>query len=388
MNLPVRGPGWRGLGAVVAVIASLLTACSGTAASPGVSPTPDDQTPAASASVDPFSCPEGLAVDASGALYIAHFCTNRVLVVSPAGAQSIFAGTGQAGYSGDGGSATNAELWGVSGVTVDDGGEVYVVECGGSVVRRVSPDGIITTVAGLGGGRKGFDGRPKGGYSGDGGPATKAELRCPVDAAIDPSGNLFIADQTNSVIRRVDPSGVISTFAGGGTVDLTTPSPPSEVPATKARFQSGGLAQIEVDSAGNVLIAEEKGHRVWKIDPSGNLAAFAGTGKPGFSGDGGPANKAQLNGPYGLAIDGEDNVFIGDYENSRIRRVDPDGAITTVAGSGDVGTGGDGRPATEAQLESPYGLDVDGAGNLYVADEENALIRIVDSAGIIRTLEL
>ena len=95
----------------------------------------------------------------------------------------------------------------------------------------------------------------------------------------------------------------------------------------------------------------------------------------------------QLNGPYGLAIDGEDNVFIGDYENSRIRRVDPDGTITTVAGNGEVGTGGDGGPATEAQLESPYGLDVDDAGNLYIADEENALIRIVDSAGIIRTLK-
>ena len=181
-------------------------------------------------------------------------------------------------------------------------------------------------------------------------PRPRQSSAARVDAAIDSSGNLFIADQTNSVIRRVDPSGVISTFAGGGTVDLTTASPPSEVPATKARFQSGGPAQIEVDSAGNVLIADEKGHRVWKIDPSGNLAAFAGTGQPGFSGDGGPADKAQLNGPYGLAIDGEDNVFIGDYENSRIRRVDPDGTITTVAGNGEVGTGGDGGPATEAQL--------------------------------------
>ena len=148
-------------------------------------------------------------------------------MVSPAEARSIFAGTGQLGYSGDGGSATAAELDRVTGVTADDGGDVYVVECGGNVVRRVSPDGIITTVAGLGG--RGYG---KGGNSGDGGPATEAELRCPLDAAIDPSGNLFIADRTNSVIRRVDPSGVISTFAGGGTVALTTPSPPFEVPAT------------------------------------------------------------------------------------------------------------------------------------------------------------
>jgi trimeric autotransporter adhesin len=380
MNLSREGIGWRGPGAV-AVITLLLTACSGTVASPGVSPTPDGQTVAASASVDPLSCPEGLAVGASGALYIAHGCTNRVLAVFPAGAWSIFAGTGQAGCSGDREPATAAELWGVSGVTVNDRGDVYVVECGGKVVRRVSPDGIITTVAGLGG--RGFG---KGGYSGDGGPATEAELHCPLDAATDSSGNLFITDQTNSVIRRVDSSGVISTFAGGGTVNLATATARSEVPARKARFQPGELAQIEVDSAGNVLIAEENGHRVWKIDPSGNLTAFAGTGQPGFSGDGGPADKAQLNGPFSLAIDGEDNVFIGDYENSRVRRVDPDGAITTVAGNGEVGTGGDGGHATEAQLESPSGMAVDGAGNLYIADEENAIIRIVDSAGIIRTL--
>jgi streptogramin lyase len=170
-------------------------------------------------------------------------------------------------------------------------------------------------------------------------------------------------------------------------VDLATATARSEISATKARFQPGGLAQIEVDSARNVLIADEKGHRVWKIDPSGNLAAFAGTGKPGFSGDDGPADKAQLNAPYGLAIDGKDNVFIGDYDNSRIRRVDPNGTITTVAGNGEVGTGGDGGPATKAQLQSPYGLAVDGAGNLYIADEENALIRIVDPAGTIRTLK-
>jgi hypothetical protein len=243
MHVPVRGPGWRGTG-TVAVIALLLTACSGTVASPGVSSTPHGQTPAASASVDPLSCPEGLAVDGSGALYVAHVCTNRVLVVSPTRARSVFAGTGQAGYSGDDGSATAAELNRVTGVTVDDGGNVYVVECGGNVVRRVS-HGIITRVAGLGG--RGYG---KGGYSGDGGPATEAELRCPLDAAIDPSGNFFIADRANSVVRRVDRSGVISTFAGGGTVDLTTPSPPSEVPATEARFQPESPAQIEVDSAG------------------------------------------------------------------------------------------------------------------------------------------
>ena len=244
----------------------------------------------------------------------------------------------------------------------------------------MSPDGIITTVAGVGG--RGYG---KFGYSGDGGPATEAELRCPQDAAIDPSGNLFIADKLNSVIRQVDPSGVISTFAGGGTVDLATASPRSGYP--RKRRDSNPDRRFRLKSTRRAMSSS----RTNKATASGRsilpatLPCSPARESSGFSGDGGPADKAQLNGPYGLAVDGENNVFIGDSETSRIRRVDPDGTITTVAGNGEVGTGGDGGPATEAQLESPYGLAVDGAGSLYIADQDNALIRIVDSAGIIRT---
>jgi sugar lactone lactonase YvrE len=331
--------------------------------------------------VEPLACPDGLAVDASGTLYVADVCTNRVLRFSPGGAWSIFAGTGEAGYSGDGGPAAAAELEYVAGVTLDDAGNVYIIECGGNVIRHVGSDGIIATVAGLGGRGAGL-----GGYSGDGGAATEAELACPSDGAIDSSANLYITDRENSVVRRVDQSGTITTFAGGGTMEIGTGSPPFEGPATDARFGPESPVQVAVDVAGNVYLADEPGHRVWKVDPSGIITAFAGTGQPGFSGDGGPADQAQLNGPYGLTVDAEGNLFIGDYENSRVRRVDQNGAITTVAGNGEVGLAGDGGPATEAQLQSPYGIVADDEGNLYIADQENARIRLVDPSGVIRTI--
>jgi sugar lactone lactonase YvrE len=350
-------------------------------------PSSDRPTPSAAESVGaaivPLSCPDGLAVDAAGILYAADVCTNRVLQFSPDEGWSSFAGTGAAGYSGDGGPATEAELEYVGGVLVDDEGTVFITECGGNVVRTVAPDGIITTLAGVGG-----MGAGNGGYSGDGGQATEAELACPSDGALDGVGNLYLVDRDNSVVRRVDASGVITTIAGGGSLDTAGAGSPAEgLPATEARFPAESPVHVVVDAAGNVYLADEKAHRVWKVDSSGILTTFAGTGVAGFSGDGGPASQAELNGPYGLALDGDGNLHVGDYENARIRRIDPDGIITTVVGNGEVGTAGDGGPAIEAQLQSPYGLVVDVDGNLYIADQENARIRIVDAQGIIRSLE-
>ena len=332
--------------------------------------------------VGPLTSPERLAVDAAGSLYVADICTHRVLRASAEGDWSVFAGTGTAGYSGDGGLATAAMIEGPAGLTVDDDGNIYIVEGAGNVIRRVSPDGIISTVAGLGG-----KGEGQGGYSGDGGPAIEAEFAWPVDGAIDHRGNIYVADRDNSVVRRVDESGVITTFAGGGSVDVQAGTPPYEGPATDARFGPESPTSVVVDSVGNVYIADEKGHRILRADPAGNMSTYAGTGQPGFSGDGGPASEAQLNGPYDLAIDDAGNLYFVDYENSRIRRVDADGIITTVAGNGEIGLAGDGGPATEAELQSPYGLAMGDSGNLYIADQENALIRVVDPDGIIRALE-
>lgn len=381
---PPRGSHVRAV-AVVAVL--LLAACGddGTTASSTTRSPVDDEpsTTTAAASGDgevlPPGCPDGLAVDASGALLVA--CANRILRSDADGSWRAFAGTGEAGYAGDGGPATAALLEYVAGVLVDGEGNVVIAECGGNVVRRVASDGTITTVAGVGG-----KGAGNGGYSGDGGPAIEAEFSCPVHAATDSSGALLIVDRDNSLVRRVDTSGVVTTFAGGGTLDTSGPDSPADgAAATDARFLPESPVHVKVDAAGNVCLADEKAHRVWKVDPSGRMTSFAGTGEPGFSGDGGPASQAQLNGPYGLALDAEDNLYIGDYENARIRRVAQDGTISTVAGNGEIGTAGDGGPATEAQLQSPYGLVIDETGTLYIVDQENALIRVVDPNGTIST---
>lgn len=333
----------------------------------------------AEGSVEPLACPDGLAVDAAGTLYVADVCTNRVLARSSAGAWRVFAGTGDAGYSGDEGPADLARLEYVSGVTLDRMGNVYLVECGGNVIRRVGPDGTITTVAGVGG-----MGAGQGGYAGDGGAATEAQLACPSDAAFHPVDGLFITDRENSVVRRVDEAGAIATVAGGGSVDAASAS---GSPATDVRFAPESPVQVVVDAAGSLYLADEPGHRVWKVDPSGIMTAFAGTGDPGFSGDGGPAHDAQLHGPYGLAIDFEGRLYVGDYENARIRRIGSDGVITTIAGSGEVGSAGDGGLATSAQLQSPYGLAVADDGTLYISDQENARIRVIDPTGVIDTLD-
>jgi sugar lactone lactonase YvrE len=372
---------------IVAVCVLLLTACAGEADPPSdAGGLPSDRptvsaAPSEDAATEGLSCPDGLAVDHAGTLYAADVCTNRVLQWSSEGGWTAFAGTGLAGFSGDGEPATDAELDYAGGVLADDEGNVYIAECGGNVVRLVTPDGIIGTVAGVGG-----LGAGNGGYAGDGGPATEAELACASDGALDSSGNLYIVDRDNSVVRRVDASGTITTIAGGGTLDTSGPDAPAEGrPATEAQFAAESPVHVEVDADGIVYLADEKAHRVWMIDASGTLHAFAGTGVAGFSGDGGAANEAELNGPYGLALDGAGNLYIGDYENARIRRVERDGTITTIAGNGEVGTAGDGAPATEAQLQSPYGIVVDTEGNLYIADQENAAVRIVDPEGIIDT---
>ena len=227
--------------------------------------------------------------------------------------------------------------------------------------------GMISTVAGTG----------ETGSSGDGGPATEAQFYRPSDAAVDGAGNLYIADTLNRRVRRVDPTGTITTVAGPG--DLGDGGP-----ALEARFYSpGGVA---VDGAGSVYIADIGNYRVRKVDTSGTITTVAGTGELGFSGDGGPATEAQFHFPGAVALDGAGNVYISDYNDHRIRKVDAMGTITTIAGTGVRGFSGDGGPATEAQLNLPFGVAVDGTGNLYVADRVNHRVRKVDAMGTITTI--
>ncbi len=304
--------------------------------------------------------PLGLAVDAAGNLFIADSFNNRIRKVTPDGVISTVAGNGTRGYYVDGGPAALAHLNQPSGLTVDNKGNLFIADSANQRVRKLTPDGIITTVAGNG----------IYGYSGDGGSATSAGLSNPNGVALDAAGNLFIADEGNGRIRKVTPDGVISTVSGSGNLGT----------------YGSGPSDIAVDAAGNLIIAGIGGNRVFKIKPSGALSTFAGNGTYGYSGDGGPATSAQLGAPTGVSVDAAGNLFIADTGNNRVRKVMPNGVITTVAGMEIPVFGGDGGPATSAILNSPTGVALDAAGDLYIADSFNQRIRKVTPDGIINTV--
>jgi sugar lactone lactonase YvrE len=315
-----------------------------------------------------FNEPSAVAMDAGGNLYVTLAVQEEVVRVSPAGEVSVVAGTGYAGYSGDGGPADRAALnltnlysEVIGGLALDGSGHLYISDCANNVVRRVDlTTGVITTVAGNG----------AAGYAGDGGPATQAELANPQGLATDPAGNLYIADG-NNVVRRVDAStGVISTVNGSGGFFLT-----------------GGIA---VDGGGDVYVAQPA--RVTEIHPDGSRIGVAGNGATGYTGDGGPATAAEVNNPTALFVDAAGNVLIADSQNNAIRRVDAvTGTITTVAGAGAAGFDGDGGPATAAHLNlnqyATGSLAEDGQGDLFIPDAFNMRVREVSAAdGTIRTV--
>ena len=321
-----------------------------------------DGGPAVQASLN---APEGVAVDAKGNLYIADQRNHRIRRVGPDGVITTFAGTGREGFSGDGGPAVQASLNAPFGVAVDANGVVYIADQRNDRIRRVGPDGIITTFAGAVG--------P--GFSGDRGPAVQAQLSGLSGVAVDAKGNIYII--SNLRVRRVGPDGIITTFAGGGTGGLGDGGP-----AVQAQLSPSGVA---VDAKGNVYIADYSNSRIRRVGPDGIITTIAGTGTQGFSGDGGPAVQAQLNLPTGVAVDAKGNVYIADYSNSRIRRVGPDGIITTFAGTDTRGFSGDRGPAVQARLNSPRSVAVDAKGNVYIADYSNSRIRRVGPDGIITT---
>jgi sugar lactone lactonase YvrE len=272
------------------------------------------------------------------------------------GVITTIAGKGMAGYSGDGGPAVSAGLDNPMGVAVDDSGNLLIADYHNNCIRRVDKGGIITTVAG--------NGKP--GYIGDGGLATSAELSSPDSVAVDTSGVLYIADTGNNCVRKVDTAGIISTVAKCGAVSLA------------------------VDKAGNVYAADTWNNRICKIDNSGTVTAVAGNGTASYSGDGVPAAGAGLSSPRGVAVDGSGSLYIADTDNSRIRKVDVKGIISTVAGNGcadfNYRDTGDGGPATNAGLHLPEGVAVDGAGNIYILEGDSEIVRKVDTSGAITTV--
>ena len=335
-----------------------------TVAGTGVAGYSGDGGPATSAQINK---PTGAAVDASGNIYIVDTLNNRIRKVDAAtGIIQTVAGTGGAGYSGDGGPATSAEIKNPVGVAVDASGNIYIADTENHRIRKVdAATGIIQTVAGTG----------VGGDSGDGGPATSAQLRKAQGVTVDASGNIYIADTLNQRIRKVDaPTGIIQTVAGTGVAGYSGDGGP----ATSAQIKNPAV--VAVDASGNIYIGDTDNHRIRKVDPAtGIIQTVAGTGVAGYSGDGGPATSAQIKNPAVVAVDASGNIYIGDTDNHRIRKVDPaTGIIQTVAGTGVAGYSGDGGLATSAQLKKAQGVTVDASGNIYIADTENYRIRKVD----------
>ena len=309
--------------------------------------------------------PYGVAADDFGNVFIADYSNNRIRKVSTNGVMTTVAGSARHLFFGDGGAATNAGIYSPSGVALDASGNLYIADSRNNCIRKVDTNGIITTIAG--------NFIP--GYSGDGGAATNASLRNPYGITCDTNGNLFIADSYNNCIRKVDTNGIITTITGksGGFSG-------DGGPATNAALnQPEGLA---LDANGNLLIADTHNNRVRKVDVYGVITTLAGNGVGYYSGDNGAATNAGMN-PYAVAVDGYGDVYIADPYNNNIRRVDPYGIITTVAGTngfaiaGTSGFGysGDGISATNALLDVPIGVALDSYGRVLIADSANNRIR-------------
>ena len=319
--------------------------------------------------------PQSLAIDGQGRITIADVGNSRIRRLDVAtGVLTTVAGVGGDGYAGDGGPAISAQLAQPAGVAVDGVGNLYIADFGNARVRRVDAGtGIITTVAGTG----------VAGYAGDGGAATSAALESPFAVALDALDNLYIAD-TNSTVRRVDAgTGIITTVAGTGVAGFAGDGGPAI--SAQLAFPAG----LVVDGQGNLYIADANNARIRRVAAAtGVITTVAGTGVAGYAGDGGLATSARFALPFGVALDGQGNLFIADWDGRRIRRVDVGtGIVTTVAGSGVDGFGGDGGPAVGAQLSFPAAVVVNGAADVYVTDSGNNLVRRVDGlTGIITTV--
>jgi len=354
----------------VDVITRVITSIAGTG-SPSFS---GDGSAAVTASL---LMPGDVAVDQSGDLFIADTSNQRIRRVDAAtGTIRSVAGNGHEAFTGDGGLALSTSLANPRGIAVDAAGNLFVADAGNDRVRRVDAvTQLITTVAGNG--LSGFDG--------DEGPATAASLSGPEDLALDANGNLLIADTFNNRIRRVDAtSGVITTVAGNGSGAFGGDGGPARDASLNRPF---GIA---LDARGNLVIADRWNHRIRRVDAAtGSITTIAGDGRAGFRGDCGPATSAQLSEPSSVAVDAAGNLFIADLANDRIRRVEAaTGIITTFAGNGAFGFGGDGGPATSASFRNPDGIALDAAGGLLIADSQNDRIRRVSGMPMLIAIDI
>ena len=269
------------------------------------------------------------------------------------------AGTGKAGFSGDGGPATQAQISGPSCVAFDSVGRLYFVDARNNRVRRVGTDGVIETV--LGTGEKGFQRETL--------PATQTNLVEPYGLHVDRHDNLYVFSRGHSKLFKVGPDGIAQVIAGTGRQGFSGDGGP----ATEAQLSWAN--HMLMNAAGEFIIADTGNQRVRKIDTNGIITTIAGTGEAGFGGDGGPAIHAMFNGLSAMAFDAEENLYLADFENHRIRKISRDGTITTIAGTGEPTYNGDGIPALQANIGEPCGVLVDSAGIVYIGDQVNRRVR-------------
>jgi len=390
-----------------------------TIAGNGISGYSGDGGPAKSAMI---SFPTGLTIDSSGSIYFSDNGNQRVRKIDAHGTITTVAGNGTGGFSGDGGPATDAELWGPWGLSFDASGNLYIAEELNERVRVVNTSGTIDTFAGNG----------KTGFSGDGGKATRAKLNFPYGLLADSSGNLYIADLNNYRVRVVNAKGKINTFAGNGNAacngdggsataaaigeptglaigggslliateicsTIRTVNLSSNIINTIAGTHYGydgdghaalssefaGPSDVLFDPVGDVVIVDRGNDRVREVDSQSQIvSSIAG----GYTGDGGKGTASNLNLPEGMGFDSKNDLYIADTVNHRARKLSATGVITTLAGTGINGYGGDGGPASSATLNSPYGVTADPSGNVFIADQDGFVLREVSTNGVINTL--
>jgi len=299
-----------------------------------------------------FNEQRGVAVDGSGNLYVADWRNHRVRKISPAGVVTTFAGSGTAGYAN--GTGTAAQFNEPYDIAIDSAGVLYVADADNNRIRKITPAGVVTTLAG------------SGSYGFANGTGTAAQFAYPEGIAVDSSGNVYVCDNDNERIRKITPAGVVTTLAGSGVAGF------ADGMGTAARFNNP--EGITIDAAGNLYVADRENHRIRKITPAGVVTTLAGSGVAGFANGTGTA--AQFNKPTGLAIDADGSIYVADSENNRIRKITSTGVVTTIAGSGIYGHV-DG-PGSVAEFTHPLNLAIDDSGIIYVSDSYESRIRKIE----------
>jgi uncharacterized protein (TIGR03437 family) len=311
-----------------------------------------------------------IAGDAQGNVYIPDGDNEVVFKIGPGNIMQVVAGNGLAGFSGDGGPATNASLNFPSAIAIDRAGNLYIADGSNYRIRKVGVDGNISTFAGTG----------LSGYSGDGGPALLASFGYVDCLAFDPSNNLIVCDQGNERIRKISTAGIVSTVAGNGQAGY---SGDGGLAVSASIRDPQGVAS---DARGQLYIAEFGNNIIRRVAVDGIISTYAGNGKAGFSGDGGPAAAAMFRNPGGLAMDESGNLYVSDTDNSLIRTVNPSGIVNTIAGNGTYGFSGDGGLLLQASLYFPNGLAFDSKGRLLVVDDGNGRVRAITLGSSLQTI--